>query len=161
MNTLVDFSEPGPLGAYTDRPTIERLLRRVNRQGVLESKEMARTFNLLRPNDLYFNYFGSAWMMGEAPPGFDLLAWNDDGTRVLRAGSHEYLRGCYLDNALARDEMTIQGKRLRLGAVTQDTFIVGAVEDHITPWRSAFRPRACSAARWSSSSAAPATSPGW
>jgi polyhydroxyalkanoate synthase len=35
--------------------------------------------------------------------------------------------------------MTVRGKRLRLGAVTQDTFIVGAVEDHITPWRSAFR----------------------
>jgi polyhydroxyalkanoate synthase len=100
---------------------------------------MARTFNLLRPNDLYFNYFGAAWMMGEAPPGFDLLAWNDDGTRVPARLLSEYLRGCYLDNALARDEMTVRGKRLRLGAVTQDTFIVGAVEDHITPWRSAFR----------------------
>lgn len=139
MNTLVDFSEPGPLGAYTDRPTVERLLRRVNRNGVLESKEMARTFNLLRPNDLYFNYFGSAWMMGEEPPGFDLLAWNDDGTRVGARLLDEYLRGCYLDNALARDEMVIRGKRLRLEAVKQDTFIVGAVEDHITPWRSAFR----------------------
>lgn len=139
MNTLIDFSEPGPLGAYTDRPTIERLLRRVNRRGLLESQEMARTFNLLRPNDLYFNYFGSAWMMGEEPPGFDLLAWNDDGTRIPARLLSEYLRGCYLDNALARDEMTVQGKRLRLGAVKQDTFIVGAVEDHITPWRSAFR----------------------
>src|SRR5215813_13787798 len=139
MNTLVDFSEPGPLGAYTDRPTVERLLRRVTRHGLLESQEMARTFNLLRPNDLYFNYFGSAWMMGEEPPGFDLLAWNDDGTRVPARLLSEYLRGCYLDNALARNEMTIQGKRLRLGAVKQDTFIVGAVEDHITPWRSAFR----------------------
>jgi len=139
MNTLVDFSEPGPLGAFTDRPTVERLLRRVNRDGVLESKEMARTFNLLRPNDLYFNYFGSAWMMGDEPPGFDLLAWNDDGTRVGARLLTEYLRGLYLDNALARDEMTIRGKRLRLGAVKQDTFIVGAVEDHITPWRSAFR----------------------
>ncbi len=139
MNTLVDYSEPGPLGAYTDRPTVERLLRRVNRRGLLESKEMARTFNLLRPNDLYFNYFGSAWMMGDEPPGFDLLAWNDDGTRVPARLLSEYLRGCYLDNALARDEMTIQGKRLRLGAVKQDTFIVGAVEDHITPWRSAFK----------------------
>src|SRR5215831_14583310 len=139
MNTLVDFSEPGPLGAYTDRPTVERLLRRVQRKGLLESQEMERTFNLLRPNDLYFNYFGVAWMMGEGPPGFDLLAWNDDGTRVPARLLSEYLRGCYLDNALARDEMTVRGQRLRLGAVQQDTFIVGAVEDHITPWRSAFR----------------------
>jgi len=139
MNTLVDFSEPGPLGAFTDRPTIERMLRRVDRTGLLQSHEMARTFNLLRPNDLYFNYFGSAWMMGDQPPAFDLLAWNDDGTRIPARLLSEYLRGCYLDNALARDEMSVGGKRLRLGAVKQDTFIVGAVEDHITPWRSAFR----------------------
>jgi polyhydroxyalkanoate synthase len=139
MNTLVEFSEPGPLGAFTDRPTIDRMLRRVNRRGLLEAHEMARTFNLLRPNDLYFNYFGSAWMMGEEPPGFDLLAWNDDGMNVPARLLTEYLHGCYLDNALARDEMSIQGTRLRLGAVKQDTFIVGAVEDHITPWRSAFR----------------------
>jgi poly[(R)-3-hydroxyalkanoate] polymerase subunit PhaC len=139
MNTLVDFSEPGPLGAFTDRPTMERMLRRVNRRGLLEAHEMARTFNLLRPNDLYFNYFGSAWMMGEEPPGFDLLAWNDDGMNVPARLLTEYLQGCYLDNALARDEMSIQSKRLRLGTVKQDTFIVGAVEDHITPWRSAFR----------------------
>jgi polyhydroxyalkanoate synthase len=139
MNTLVDFSDPGPLGAFTDRPTIERLLRRVQRRGFLESHEMARTFNLLRPNDLYFNYFGSAWMMGEEPPGFDLLAWNDDGTRIPARLLSEYLRGCYLDNALARDEMVVRGKRLRLSSITQDTFIVAAVEDHITPWRAAFR----------------------
>ena len=139
MNTLVDYSEPGLLGAYTDRPTIERLLRRVQRRGLLESHEMARTFNLLRPNDLYFNYFGSAWMMGEEAPGFDLLAWNDDGTRIPARLLSEYLRGCYLDNALARDEMTVRGQRLRLSSIEQDTFIVGAVEDHITPWRSAFR----------------------
>jgi len=139
MNTLVDFSEPGPLGAFTDPPTVERLLRRVQRNGVLESQEMARTFNLLRPNDLYFNYFGSAWMMGDDPPGFDLLAWNDDGMRVPARLLSEYLRGCYLKNALARDEMTVRGQRLRLSAVEQDTFIVGAVEDHITPWRTAFR----------------------
>jgi len=139
MNTLVDFSEPGPLGAFTDRPTIERLLRRVQRRGLLESSEMARTFNLLRPNDLYFNYFGSAWMMGDEPPGFDLLAWNDDGTRIPARLLSEYLRGCYLDNALARDEMVVRGLRLRLSSIQQDTFIVGAVEDHITPWRAAFR----------------------
>ncbi|HUM10874.1 MAG TPA: alpha/beta fold hydrolase [Myxococcaceae bacterium] len=139
MNTLVDFSDPGPLGAYTDRPTVERLLRRVQRKGLLESFEMARSFNMLRPNDLYFNYFGSAWMMGEEPPGFDLLAWNDDGTRIPARLLSEYLRGCYLDNALARDEMVVRGRKLRLSSVQEDTFIVAAVEDHITPWRSAFR----------------------
>jgi polyhydroxyalkanoate synthase len=100
---------------------------------------MSRTFNLLRSNDLYFNYLSAGWLMGEEPPTFDLLAWNDDGTRVPARFLREYLRGCYQDNALARDALVVDGKRLEVSAIDQDTFIVGAVEDHITPWRSAFK----------------------
>ncbi|HSI04918.1 MAG TPA: alpha/beta fold hydrolase, partial [Myxococcota bacterium] len=139
MNTLVDFSEPGPLGAFTDRPTVERLLRRVNRRGLHESSEMARTFNLLRPNDLHFNYVSAAWLMGDEPPAFDLLAWNDDGTRIPAKLLTEYLRGCYLDNELTRDAMSVRGKTLRLEAARPDAFVVGAVEDHITPWKSVYK----------------------
>lgn len=139
MNTLLDFSEPGPLGAFTDRPTVERLLRRVDRAGVLESFEMSRTFNMLRPNDLHFNYVTSAWMMGDEPPAFDLLAWNDDATRIPAKLLSDYLRGCYLDNALARGEMEVGGKRLNLMSVKADAFVVAAVDDHITPWRSVFQ----------------------
>ena len=139
MNTLVDFSEPGPLGAFTDRPTVERLLRRVNRRGVHASSEMARTFNLLRPNDLHFNYVSAAWLMGDEPPAFDLLAWNDDGTRIPARLLSEYLRGCYLDNELTRDAMSVAGKVLRLEAARPDAFVVGAVEDHITPWKSVYK----------------------
>ncbi len=139
MNTLVDFSEPGPLGAFTDRPTVERMLRRVRRRGLLEAHEMARTFNLLRANDLHFNYVSSTWMMGDEPPAFDLLAWNADGTRIPSAAIDEYLRSCYLDNLLARDAMEVRGKKLRLEAARPDAFVVGAVEDHITPWTSVFK----------------------
>jgi polyhydroxyalkanoate synthase len=139
MNTLVDFSEPGPLGAFTDRPTVERLLRRVSRAGMLESHEMSRTFNMLRPNDLHFNYVASSWMMGDEPPGFDLLAWNDDATRIPARLLSDYLSGCYLDNKLAQEELEVGGKKLRLMSVRADAFVVGAVEDHITPWRSVFQ----------------------
>ena len=139
MNTLVDFSEPGPLGAFVDPPTVDRMLESVEERGFLGSKEMARTFNLLRSNDLYFNYLSAGWLMGEGPPAFDLLAWNDDGTRIPARFLGEYLRGCYQQNALARDALVVDGKRLQISAIDQDTFIVGAVEDHITPWRSAFQ----------------------
>jgi polyhydroxyalkanoate synthase len=139
MNTLVDFSEPGPLGAFTDVPTVERMLRMVEERGYLDSKEIGRTFNLLRPNDLLFNYVGSGWLMGEVPPAFDLLAWNADGTRVPARFLREYLEGCYQQNRLATDQWMVGGRRLRVSAIPQDTFLVGAVEDHITPWRSAYK----------------------
>jgi polyhydroxyalkanoate synthase subunit PhaC len=139
LNTLVDFSEPGPLGAFSDPRTVEGILRRSEKRGYLESSEMAHTFNLLRPNDLLFNYVSSGWLMGQQPPAFDLLAWNDDGTRIPVRFLRDYLRSCYQQNALAQDALVLRGHRLRVSQLRQETFIVGAVEDHITPWKSAFK----------------------
>jgi polyhydroxyalkanoate synthase len=50
-----------------------------------------------------------------------------------------YLRSCYLGNQLARGEMEIEGVRLRLSDVKQDMFVVGAENDHIAPWTSAYK----------------------
>ena len=36
--------------------------------------------DLLRSNDLIWNYLASSWLMGEKPPAFDILAWNADST---------------------------------------------------------------------------------
>ena len=108
------------------------------RQGYLEGREMATTFDLLRANDLIWNYVASNWLMGEDPPAFDILAWNADSTRMPAAMHSFYLRTCYLENQLARGEMELAGVRLHLDTVTQDLYLVGAVTDHITPWTSSY-----------------------
>lgn len=138
LNTLVDFEQPGALGAFTDRATVERLEKRLQKQGVLPASDMARTFDLLRPDDLIFNYVARNWLMGEAPPAFDMLAWNADSTNMPAAMHSFYLRACYLENRLARGELDLCGQRLDLEKVTADTFIVGAVNDHIVPWRASY-----------------------
>ena len=50
-----------------------------------------------------------------------------------------YLRSCYLHNEFAQGEFTVDGKRLVPSSVRQDTYIIGAVDDHIVPWTSAYR----------------------
>ena len=126
------------LGTFTDRETVERLEAKMARQGYLEGREMALTFDLLRANDLIWNYVASNWLMGEDPPAFDILAWNADSTRMPAAMHSFYLRTCYLENQLARGEMELAGVRLHLDAVTQDLYLVGAATDHITPWTSSY-----------------------
>jgi polyhydroxyalkanoate synthase len=138
LNTLLDFSEPGPLGAFTDRKSVERLERRMEKRGYLEASEMAATFDSLRPNDLIWNYVANNWLMGEQAPAFDILAWNADSTRISAATHSDYLRSCYVENRLARDEMTLAGRRLRLGDISSDVYVLAASEDHITPWKSSY-----------------------
>lgn len=138
LNTLVDFSEPGMLGAFTDEKTIARLGRRIANRGYLDSEEMSATFNLLRAGDLVFSYVASRWLMAEPLQAFDLLAWNADTTRMPARMHMDYLRACYQENRLARDELVIAGQQLRPSTIRQDAFILAAAEDHITPWRSSF-----------------------
>ncbi|MGH9179957.1 MAG: PHA/PHB synthase family protein, partial [Acidimicrobiales bacterium] len=138
LNTLVDFSQPGPMGCFVDRESVERLDQRMLERGYLDGAEMAGMFDLLRSRDLIWNYVESNWLLGEQPPAFDILAWNGDTTRMPAEMHSFYLRYCYVENQLARGEMTLAGTALHLDQVTADTYILAAREDHIAPWRSAY-----------------------
>jgi polyhydroxyalkanoate synthase len=138
LNTMVDFADPGPLGLFTDEATVAKLERRMASRGYLEGGDMAGTFDLLRANDLIFNYVVSNWLMGKQPPAFDILAWNSDATRMPAAMHSFYLRECYVRNSFARGEMELAGQGLDLKDVDQDLYIVAAINDHIVPWTSSY-----------------------
>ncbi|MDQ2875038.1 MAG: alpha/beta fold hydrolase, partial [Actinomycetota bacterium] len=139
LNTMLDYAEPGVLGAFTDPATVARLEREMAKQGYLEGSAMAGTFDLLRANDLIFSYVVSGWLMGQDPPAFDLLAWNADSTRMPAAMHSFYLHSLYMKNALATGELELAGQRLSLREVKSDTYVVGAVNDHIVPWASSYK----------------------
>ncbi|WP_369135179.1 PHA/PHB synthase family protein [Modestobacter sp. I12A-02662] len=139
LNTMLDYAAPGALGMFTDRGTVEKLERRMQREGGLEGATMAGTFDVLRANDLIFNYVVSNWLMGQDPPAFDILAWNADSTRMPAAMHAFYLRNFYVDNKLAAGTLEIAGKTIDLSAIKAPTYVVSAINDHIVPWESSYR----------------------
>ena len=139
LNTMLDYSEPGVLGAFTDERTVTRLERAMAKKGFLEGSQMAGAFDILRANDLIFSYVVSNWLMGQDPPAFDILAWNADSTRLPAAMHSFYLRCLYLRNELARGEMELAGQRLSLSDVKSDAYVVGAINDHIVPWHASYK----------------------
>jgi polyhydroxyalkanoate synthase subunit PhaC len=138
LNTMLDYREPGILGAFTDDRTVAQMERDMAAKGYLEGTQMAVTFDLLRANDLIFNYLVSNWLMGEDPPAFDILAWNSDSTRMPAAMHTFYLHHLYLQNELAQGEMELAGQQLSLSDVKNDTYVVGAINDHIVPWHASY-----------------------
>jgi polyhydroxyalkanoate synthase len=139
LNTHTDFTEPGLLGTFTDEATVAGLEKEMLKKGFLDSTTMARTFSALRPNDLIFQYVVNNWLLGNKPPSFDLLAWNEDSTRMPARMHSEYLRSCYLRNEFARGEFEIDGNRLDPGLVDVDTYVLAAVDDHVVPWTSGYK----------------------
>jgi polyhydroxyalkanoate synthase subunit PhaC len=138
LNTLLDFSEPGMLGRFTDEETVAKLEKKMAHKGYLEGNDMAGTFDILRANDLIFNYVVSNWLMGQQPPAFDILAWNSDATRMPAAMHSFYLRSCYIRNDLAKGQLELAGRMLDLKDIDQDLYIVAAINDHIVPWPSSY-----------------------
>ncbi len=138
LNTMLDYSEVGPVSSFVSPEIVERLERSMKQTGYLPAESMATTFDLLRANDLIFNYIGPNWLEGKAPPAFDILAWNTDSTRMPAAMHASYLRHFYLENELARGVLELEGEPISLKAIHADTFIVAAENDHIAPWRTSF-----------------------
>jgi polyhydroxyalkanoate synthase len=138
LNTMLDYSEVGPVSSFVSPEIVERLEQSMKRTGYLPAESMAMTFDLLRANDLIFNYIGPNWLEGKAPPAFDILAWNSDSTRMPAAMHAAYLRHFYLDNELSRGVLELDGDLLSLKSAQVDTFIVAAENDHIAPWRTSF-----------------------
>ncbi|HXY92923.1 MAG TPA: alpha/beta fold hydrolase [Acidimicrobiia bacterium] len=140
LNSAVDYADAGTLAlVFADRDTVEGLVRRMEKTGYLDGKDMAHTFDLLRANDLVFRYVVDGWLLGEKPPAFDLLAWNADSTNMPGKAHAGFIEQMYLENALARDAYVAMGEQLLVSEIATDSYIVAAVEDHIVPWRVSYR----------------------
>ena len=139
FNTAVDFRDAGLL--QESSPTRAQLTPSSKRWkgDYLAASDMAHTFDLLRANDLVFRYVASNWLMGEDPPDFDLLAWNNDSTRMPAKMHTYYLRKFWIENALAHDELEVTGTRLTASKSSTDSYFVAALNDHIVPWRTNYR----------------------
>jgi poly(3-hydroxyalkanoate) synthetase len=124
LNTMLDYAEPGALGTFTDLSTVEKLEKKMAKEGTLPGQSMAGTFDILRANDLIFNYVVSNWLMGQKPPAFDILAWNADSTRMPAAMHAFYLRNFYVQNKLAAGELEIAGTTIDLSTIKAPTYVV-------------------------------------
>ena len=139
FTTQVDFTHAGDLKVFVDEAQIAAVERDMGEKGYLDGGKMATAFNMLRARDLIWSYVVRNYMLGEAPPPFDLLYWNSDSTRMSAANHSYYLRNCYLNNALSEGTMEMDGERLDLSRVTAPIYNLAAREDHIAPARSVFR----------------------
>ncbi|MEI7555194.1 class I poly(R)-hydroxyalkanoic acid synthase [Candidatus Chlorohelix sp.] len=138
--TLQDFEEVGDTSVYIDEQYVTFIEGQMMARGYLDSKEMASMFNVLRANDLIWSNVINNYMLGKEPPAFDLLYWNADGTRMARAAHSYYLHNTYLENNLVKPgRIKLKGVPIDLSKITQDVYAVGTQQDHIVPWKSAWR----------------------
>lgn len=136
--TAVDMSQPMLLGLFATDATMRAARRYVQRRGVIDGAEMARVFAWMRPADLVWLFVANNYLMGNDPPAFDFLYWNNDSTR-LPAGFHGDAIDVFERNPFMTPRgVKVKGRRIDPGAVDVDEFIVAGIKDHIVPWRACY-----------------------
>ena len=106
----------------------------------MHGSELANAFASLRPNELVWNYVVSNYLKGRTPPAFDLLFWNGDSANLAGPMYAYYLRHMYLDNRLReRGALSMCGEAIDLSRVAMPSYVYASHDDHIVPWRSAYR----------------------
>ncbi len=134
-----DFTDAGEIRLFINESQISFLEDMMWEHGFLESHQMAGAFQMLRSNDLIWSRLVHDYLIGERRPLNDLMAWNADATRLPYRMHSEYLRSLFLNDDLAEGRYHVGGRPIALSDIRVPIFSVGAVRDHVAPWRSVFK----------------------
>lgn len=139
LTTLLDFNDTGVLDVFVDELHASLRESQIGQGGLMTARELGTTFSFLRPGELVWNYVVGNYLKGKAPPAFDLLYWNADGTNLPGPFFTWYFRNTYLENNLkVPGRLHIGGHPIDLTTLDMPAYIYGSREDHIVPWRSAY-----------------------
>jgi polyhydroxyalkanoate synthase subunit PhaC len=139
MVAVLAGSPDTQLGLFSTPEAIAAAKLETARKGVLEGGEMSRVFAWMRPNDLIWSYWTNNYLMGNSPPAFDILYWNNDTTR-LPAKFHGTLIDIFANDWLLHPgQFKVLGVPIDVSQIDCDKFIVAGLNDHITPWRDGYR----------------------
>ena len=137
--TMLDFKVDAALGAFRLPALLGVARKQSAKKGILPGAELGKIFTWLRPNDLVWNYWVNNYLMGEPPAAFDILAWNNDCTNMT-AQLHEDFLTLFEENAIIQPgKAKVLGEPVDLGTLQCDAFVVGAVTDHLTPWKACYQ----------------------
>jgi len=139
FTALTDFSDQGEFTPFLQNDFVDGLQAEIDKGGYLPSYLMSRTFSFLRANDLVYQPAIRNYMLGEAPPAFDLLYWNGDGTNLPGKMAVQYLRQLCQKNAFTGPGFELLNHRLHVRDVDVPVCAIACETDHIAPWKDSYR----------------------
>src|SRR5215470_16752852 len=107
-------------------------------KGVVEGKELARMFAWMRPNDLIWNYWVNNYLLGNDPPAFDILYWNNDTTHLPAQLHSDFLDLIDSNPYVNPGRLKVRGHPLDMRQVDIESYVVAGTTDHITPWQGCY-----------------------
>ena len=136
---MLDFDDPGDIGVYVTRQYLAAREPALLAGQRMKGAELATAFATLRPNDLVWNYVVGNYLKGQTPPlstcctGMPTRPTFRADVRVLPA------RVLSREQAPRAPRPSMLGERIDLSSIKVPAHVVATRDDHIVPWRTAYR----------------------
>src|SRR5262249_55519784 len=125
-------------GLFVTPESVAAAKRASQLAGMVQGQELARMFAWMRPNDLIWNYWVNNYLLGNAPPAFDVLYWNNDTTRLPPRLHADFLDLIDANPFVNAGQLMVCGTPLDMAQVDLDSYVVAGLTDHITPWQGCY-----------------------
>ena len=136
---VLDHDEPASPTGLVNRESAERAMKRVEKRGYVDGRELSASLAWLRPIDSIWWAWVERYLLAADIPKLDLFHWSEDTTNLPAALVRDMLE-LTLGNLLTKPgALTVLGTPVDLGNVKTDTYLIAGLTDNLTPWRSCYR----------------------
>jgi polyhydroxyalkanoate synthase len=141
MVPLLDMSglsQAEGIGGFVDPKLMARSKRRKAKRK--SARDFSLLFGMLRSNDLIWNYWVNNYLLGNDPPVFDILTWNNDGTGMTAKFGEDFAELTETNPLLERGKMQVRGTPIAgVDDLGIDCYVLGAATDHLCRWPGVYK----------------------
>ena len=136
--SMLTYDEPSAVGMVADPEVIDLLRGRAAAGNVIPARDIESGFGWLKPEDLVWGFLINDWLLGQDPPGGDVMAWSSDPAAAPAGLAADLLDISFGDLLRTSGGLEVSGTPIDLHRLTLDAFAVAGLTDHISPWKACY-----------------------
>ncbi|WP_456388467.1 PHA/PHB synthase family protein [Profundibacter sp.] len=139
LSSMIDFTDPGEVEVFIDKPQVELYKNRLKASKVAPGRDIANAMAMLHVNESIWGFVVNNYLKGKDSPPFDILHWNADTSNLPSAWFTYYIEEMYIANKLMQPgALTLLGRPVNTHNIKVPCYFVAATGDHIVPWKTSY-----------------------
>lgn len=139
LASIFNPDEIGELSLFLQPQHFHAFENNLASQGALDGHQMAFVFSLLRAQDMIWTPLVRRYFMGEEAPKLDFLFWNGDPLQIPAPLHMFFLKNFLKKNPFSgKESLFLGGIACDLQSIAVPHLSLGALRDHIVPWKAAY-----------------------
>lgn len=134
---MIPYDEPSAVGMIASEKTVANLRRDASRGKLVAARDIEQGFGWLKPDQLVWSLVINDWLLGNEPPGGDVMAWSNSPTATPAGLAADLGEISLRDSFREPGRLRVLGTPVDLSALKQDNYVV-AGQKTTSPWEACY-----------------------